>query len=147
MGGEIFGVRERQHVRRNLGERLGVVLDEVHPLEERLHRQAGRVRGRTTRRENVVRSGAIVTKGHRRVRSDEHAAGIVNPLGHSPGVGRNDFEVLRRITIDDLQALLDVADENRRRLLPAQSGPNPLDVLRELDLTGELDLDRVGQRD
>ena len=114
MGGEIFGVCERQHVRRNLGERVGVVLDEVHTLEERLHRQAGRMRGRTARREDVVRSGAIVTERHRRVRPDEHAAGIANPLSHSTGVGRDDFEVLRRITIDDLQALLDVAHENRR---------------------------------
>jgi hypothetical protein len=141
--GEIFGVRKRQHVRRNLGERVGTVFDEVHTFEEGLHRQAGRMRGRTARRKDVVRSGAVVTEGHRRVRADEHAAGIANPLSYSTGVSRDDFEVLRRVTIDDLQALLEVAHENRRRLFAAQRGPDPLDMLRELDLTDELDVYRL----
>ena len=105
------------------------------------------MRGRTARRKDMVRSGAIVTEGHRRVRPDEHAAGIANPLSYSTGVSRDDFEVLRRITIDDLQALLEVAHENRGRLFAAQRGPDPLDVLRELDLTDELDVYRLSQGD
>ena len=41
--GQVLGRRQGEHVRGYLGQRGGVVVDQVDALEERLHRQAGRV--------------------------------------------------------------------------------------------------------
>ena len=58
-----------------------------------------------------------------------------------------DLEVLGGVGVDDGEALLEVGDEDGRRLLAGQRGADPVDVLGQRDLPFELDVDRVGQRD
>ena len=113
MAGQVLGLGQRQHVAGGLVERLARVVDDLHGLEERPHRQSRRVAGTAGGREHVVGAGAVVAERHRGVRTDEDRAGVADARCPVDSVDRVDLEVLGGIRVDDLLALVEVVDQRR----------------------------------
>ena len=96
----------------DVAQRGLVVVDDVDATQEGLHRQAARVAGATGCRQHVVGAGGIVTEAHGGVRADEDRTGVSHAGGNRSCIARPHLEVLGGIRIDDLEAGLDVVDED-----------------------------------
>ena len=142
---QVLGQRERYHVAGRELERCGRVVDDLHGLEERTHGQPRRVSGRSSRRQHVVGPGAVVTERDRRVRPDEHRAGVANLGRHgSCGSGVN-LEMLSGVGVHDVQPLGQVIDHDDRGLGAGQRGGHALRVFGQRNLLLQLALDALGQ--
>ena len=125
MAGQVLGLGERDHVVGDLGQRVAGVVDDVHRLEERAHRQARGVAGAAAGGQHVVGAGAVVAERDRRVRSRRRSRRRCGPgRRHGGGVRGLDLEVLGGVGVDDREALLEVVDQHDAGLAarPARCG-------------------------
>ena len=83
MAGQVLGLGQGDDVVGDLGQRLAGVVDDVHRLGERPHRQPRGVAGAAAGGQHVVGAGAVVAERDRRVRADEDRAGVADPRGHA----------------------------------------------------------------
>src|SRR5690606_13836919 len=95
--------------------------------------------------QHVVGARAVVAQGHRRVVPDEDRSGVAHPGGDGPGVGGHDLQVFGGVGVDDLQAVVEVVDEDDAGLGAAQGLGDAVAVLGGGHPRGEFGLDAGGE--
>jgi Lon protease-like protein len=86
----------------------------------------------------VIRTGAVVTQTHRRIRADEDGAGVVHARRNGFRIGGLNLQVLGGVRIDHVEPLVNVVDEHDGALLTTERGLDALDVFGDGDLCLEL---------
>ncbi len=93
----------------------------------------------------MVRACHVVAQRHRRVGAHEDGACVLDALGDRTRVSSVDFEVLRGIRVSDLDAGLEVVDEDDAGLLATQGLLGALGVRGDLIAGRHLGLDGIGK--
>ena len=81
VAGQVLGLGQRDDVVGDRGQRVAGVVDDVHRLGERAHREPAGVAGAAAGGQHVVGAGAVVAEADRGVRADEDRAGVAHPGG------------------------------------------------------------------
>ena len=112
VSGQVLCAGQGDDVRRHLGQRRLVVIDDVDAAQERLHREPAGMARAAAGGQHVVGPGDVVAQGYRRPGADEDGAGVAHPHRHRAGVPSLDFQVLGGVGVHDPQAVSDVVDEH-----------------------------------
>jgi hypothetical protein len=145
MRGQVFGLGQRDDVSGDVFEGCLGVVDDMDTAQEGLHRQAAGMPGAARGRQDVVRSSAVVAEAYRRPRADENGPGRTYLAGNPCRVGGLDLQVFSGVRVDDLDAGVQIVDQNDRRLSSTQRGRHPFAVHRGLQLGRQFGVDAVGQ--
>ncbi len=95
--------------------------------------------------EHVVGTRAVVSQRHRRVVADEDRSRVADAGGNGLGVGGHDLQVFGGIGVDDVQAVVDVVDEDNAGLGAAQGLGDAFPVLGGGNLAREFGFHAVGE--
>ena len=117
--------------------------DVLHP-HEIAHRKRGSTSGSASCGQHVIGPGRIVGGCHRRERTQEYAAGIVDPPKQGVGVMHKDLQMLGGVVVDHVYGLVKVVGDDHEAAL-AERTCDCAAPGQGIDLDAELALDLCGQ--
>src|SRR5215813_7649583 len=104
--------REARDLRRERAQRPLLRPDDAHPLEKIVSTERREKPRAAARRQHVIRPRHVIAERRCRVRPDEQRTGILNFAGPALGLAQNQFDMLRRDRVRDLDRLAETAADD-----------------------------------
>ena len=143
MGRQTFGFCQRHGGPGQLGEGIGVALDQRGALEEIIDRQARTEPSRAAGRQDVIGARHIVADSFGRMASQKDRPGMADPVRQALWLLNRELDMFRRDQIDQRRAVLQRTDHHRPVIAPRGSRILARRQTLELDLNGRAD--RIGK--